>query len=529
MSVFDQVKMYWRFAWGLRGFLREPITLEQSREIIRQRLQNREQNLLLLVKRAIYENKTSPYLKLLKLAGCEYGDFEQMVQSDGIEPALKKLASEGVYVSVEEFKGKKEIIRGGEIFKFKEKDFDNPFISGHLEARSGASRSAGTRTIYDFNFLTEDFAAYLSLSYGVYNAIDIPAALWYPIMPGAGPSSVLVNIKAGKTPLKWFSQVERRGFRPSLKSRMGTNYLVYVGRLFGAKWPAPEYVALDDAWRVAEWLADVIKKEGGCYFSTYPSAAVRVCQAAKERGLNIAGTKFFAAGEPTTEAKRKEIESAKACIYPSYVFIEAGAVGHGCASPAMADEVHFFKDKLALIQQPREVPHAAVSIDAFLFTTLIPSAPKILFNVESGDYGVVETRSCGCEFERIGFTDHIYNIRGFDKLTSEGMTFIGTDLMKIIEEVLPVKFGGTSTDYQMVEEEDEQGHTHMSIVVSPELGAIDEAELIKTILTGLSKGKDGKRMMAEVWAQAKTLRVKRMPPFTTARGKLMPLHIYRHR
>jgi hypothetical protein len=109
------------------------------------------------------------------------------------------------------------------------------------------------------------------------------------------------------------------------------------------------------------------------------------------------------------------------------------------------------------------------------------------------------------------------------------MTFIGTDLMKIIEEVLPVKFGGTSTDYQMVEEEDEQGHTRMSIVVSPELGAIDEAELIKTILTGLSKGKDGKRMMAEVWGQAKTLRVKRIRPFVTPAGKLMPLHIYRPR
>jgi len=30
-------------------------------------------NILLLVKKAIYEHKTSPYLNLLKLAGCEYG------------------------------------------------------------------------------------------------------------------------------------------------------------------------------------------------------------------------------------------------------------------------------------------------------------------------------------------------------------------------------------------------------------------------------------------------------------------------
>ena len=529
LSLFDQLKMYWRFAWGLRRFLKEPVTLEQCREIIRQRLQNREQNLLLLVKRAIYENKTSPYLKLLKLAGCEYGDFEQMVKSDGIEPALKKLASEGVYVSVEEFKGKKEIIRGGEIFKFKEKDFDNPFTSGHLETRSGASRSAGTRTEYDFDHITANRVVYTILRMDAYGVLDAPFAVWAPIMPGSGPIMVLIHTKIGQTPLRWFSPVEKRDFKPSLKNIISTSFFVYAGRLSGAKLPAPEYLSMDEAWRVAEWMGSVIKKHGACCLAAYPSLAVRVCQAAKERGIDLRGATFFSGGEPITEAKYKEIASANAVVSPSYLFSEGGLVGNGCRRPTAPDDVHLYKDSFALIQHSREVPHAAVSVDAFLFTSLLATTPKILLNVETGDYGVVETRSCGCKFEELGFTDHIYNIRGFDKLSSEGMTFIGTDLMKIIEEVLPVKFGGTSTDYQMVEEEDEQGHTHMSIVVSPELGAIDEAELIKTILTDLSKGKDGKRMMAEVWDQAKTLRVKRIRPFVTPSGKLMPLHIYRHR
>jgi hypothetical protein len=529
MSILSQARMYGRFAWGLREFLREPLTPEQSREIIRQRMQNRQRNLLLLVKRAIYENKASPYRTLLKLAGCEYGDFEQMVRFNGIEATLKKLANEGVYVSVEEFKGRKEIIRGGKVVKFKESDFDNPFISGHFEAGSGMTRSAGTRTIYDLNYLTEDLAVYLSSSFEIYGVADTPVALWYPIMPGAGPLFVLGCTKAGKTPTKWFSPVERRGFRPALRNRIGTNYLVHAGRLFGARWPAPEYVPLDDAWRVAEWLADVISRKGGCYFGTYASAAVRICHAAQKGGISIAGTIFFTTGEPATQAKRKEIESSKAIVYPYYAFMEVGAVGYGCVHPIAADEVHFFKDKLALIQQHTEVPHAAVSIDAFLFTTLMPSAPKILLNVESGDYGVVETRNCGCGLEELGFIEHIHDIRGFDKLTGEGMTFISMDLVRIIDEILPARFGGSSTDYQMVEEEDEQGHTMLSIAASPQLGAIDEAELVKTVLAELSKGTDGRRMMAGVWAQAKTLRVKRVQPFATARGKLMPLHIHRHR
>lgn len=138
---------------------------------------------------------------------------------------------------------------------------------------------------------------------------------------------------------------------------------------------------------------------------------------------------------------------------------------------------------------------------------------------------MIETRNCGCQFEALGLTTHIHNIRGFDKLTSAGMTFVGTELVKVIEEILPAKFGGTSTDYQMVEEEDEKGHTRMSVVVSPGVGEIDEAELIQAVLTELGKGRDTQRMIAQVWSQAQTLRVKRAEPFVTARGKLLPLHI----
>jgi hypothetical protein len=94
-----------------------------------------------------------------------------------------------------------------------------------------------------------------------------------------------------------------------------------------------------------------------------------------------------------------------------------------------------------------------------------------------------------------------------------------------MEEILPAKFGGASLDYQMVEEEDDHGRTRMSLLVSPKLGEIDEDELVKAVLGELSQGNDNQRMMVHVWDQAKTLRVKRMLPFVTMSGKLMPLHI----
>ena len=235
----------------MRKFLREPITLEQSRQIVRQRLMEREKNLLAIVKRAVYENEKSPYLKLLRLAGCEYGDFERMVRSDGVENTLGKLREEGVYVTQEEFKGMKEIRRGGQVFSVEARDFDNPFLSRHFERSSSASRSAGTRTGIDFDYLAAQQAVALILQFDAYDALGVPHAFSLPILPGGGPTNLLMQAKVGKTPVRWFSPVDKRSFKPSLKSRLGNNYIVYMGRVLGAKFPGPEYVSPDDTWCIA--------------------------------------------------------------------------------------------------------------------------------------------------------------------------------------------------------------------------------------------------------------------------------------
>ncbi|TBR14766.1 hypothetical protein EPO66_06600 [bacterium] len=168
---------------------------------------------------------------------------------------------------------------------------------------------------------------------------------------------------------------------------------------------------------------------------------------------------------------------------------------------------------------------AGVNIDAFLFTTLLPSSPKILFNVESGDYGTIATKKCGCPYDALGFDIHISNIRSFEKLTAESMTFYGDEIANIIENVLPSKFGGSYLDYQFVEEEDENGITHLSIFVNPDMGEIDENNIIATVLSELRKGGDSQRVMAEVWCKTKSIIIKRNKPVFTKSGKLSPLHI----
>ena len=67
-DALDDARMYARFAWGLRGYLQHPIGVEQAREIVRRRLQQREANFRRVAERGIYGHARSPYRPLLKLA-----------------------------------------------------------------------------------------------------------------------------------------------------------------------------------------------------------------------------------------------------------------------------------------------------------------------------------------------------------------------------------------------------------------------------------------------------------------------------
>jgi hypothetical protein len=106
MRPAQELAMYWRLARRLRRFIGERDTVEQGRALLRERLANREPNFLRLAERSIYGHSDSPYLPLLREAGCELGDLRRMVTEDGLESSLRKLRAAGVYVGFEESKGR---------------------------------------------------------------------------------------------------------------------------------------------------------------------------------------------------------------------------------------------------------------------------------------------------------------------------------------------------------------------------------------------------------------------------------------
>ena len=525
MSILADMKMYGRFAWGLRGFLRETITLEEAKAIVRRRMAERETNFLRLIEKGIFGYPRSPYLPLLKLAQVEMGDIQNMVRAKGLEDTLRALREAGVYVTFEEFKGREPMARGGQVIPVQARDFDNPFLRHYYEAQTGGTTGAGTRVGTDLDHLAAQ-APNIMLTHEAHVILDVPTAIWFGVLPdSSGPNSILRRVRFGQVPQKWFSSVVARDFRPSFKNRLATQYIIVAARLSGVPIPWPEPVSLDQADVVARWAARTLQTHDTCLIITHVSKALRICIVAQEQGLDLTGVVLWGGGEPPTPAKVRQITEAGARWMPGYWFTEVGAVGMGCARPADENDIHLFRDAVALTQHPRQVSDTAFSVDAFYFTSLLPTAPKLMLNVESDDYGVIEQRCCGCLLESYGFTEHLRHIRSFSKLTGEGVSLVGSEMVRILEEVLPARFGGSPLDYQLLEEEDEQGFTRLILVVSPKIKVADETEVIEVVLEALRQSSVAADLARAVWSQAQTLRVKRMEPLLTARGKLMPLYL----
>jgi len=267
-----------------------------------------------------------------------------------------------------------------------------------------------------------------------------------------------------------------------------------------------------------------LQVHGACLLYGHVSKALRVCIAAQEAGLDLTGAVFWGGGEPPTPAKIQRVTQTGARWVPGYYISEAGVVGQGCAQPTDTNDIHLFRDAFALTQHPRQVPGLEITVQAFYFTTLLPTGPKLMLNAESDDYGLIESRSCGCLLESYGFTEHLRHIRSFRKLTGEGVTLVGSEMVRILEEVLPARLGGSPLDYQLIEEEDENGFTRLSLLVSPEIEMTDEAAVIEVVLEALSQGSVSAALAQAIWRQGETLGIKRMKPILTSRGKLMPLH-----
>jgi len=504
------------FVAGIPGLLRRPLTLDDTLRIVRDRLARREENFLLTAEELIYANPRSPFRRLLELAGCELGDLRVMVRADGIERALGKLRAEGVYVSFEEFKGRAPLVRGGREIDVRPSDFANPRQRRAIRSLSGGSTGPATQVARDLMQIERD-ALVRVLTYWAHGVLDAPTASWRLGLPShEGVGQLLEDAKHRQIHERWFSPPSAFGFPASARNRLAEELMFAAARVAGVRLPRREVVDYDRADVIARWASDALRREGRALMRANVSQSVRIALAAREHGLDLTGLVFVAGAEPATPTKARAIAESGARHTPVYGSSEIGKLGGGCAAANSSNDSHFFSHTHAVIQHRRTT--AAGTHDALLFTTLTPDGPTVLLNADSDDYGVVETRSCGCRFEEVGLTLHIRDVFSFSKLSGDGVTMVADDLFRVIEDVLPARFGGSMFDYQFVEEEDERGFTRLTVLVSPHIDIGDEADVVQTVLNSLGSTKLATEV-AHIWGSTAAVRVQRTRPRIVGRGK----------
>ena len=505
-----------RLLRDLPAFLRTPMRTAEAAQAVAERLAGREAAFRTLVRSAVFNHLRSPYRRLLDAAGCTAGDLDALVRRDGVEGALRTLAAAGVYLTIDEFKGRVPVRRRGVTFTVDPAGLRNPTVLPHLWAATAGSR--GPRSPVPFALATiRERAANTVLVFEARGGMAWEKAIWS--VPG--PGTVLRHHGFGLPVSRWFSQMDPSAPDMSPRYRWSLRALRWTSLATRRPLPPVDHVPLDDPLPIARWMAGVLGTGEVPHLWAFPSSAVRLCRTAEQAGLDLRGARFTVTGEPVTTARLEAIGRTGAEALPDYGSADAGGVvAYGCLQPGAADDVHLFEDLVAVIQP---APPVSLPPGALLLTTLRPATALVLFNVSLGDRAEIGRRRCGCPLEARGWSTHLSAIRSYEKLTAGGMTFLDTDVVRILEEVLPARCGGGPTDYQLVEEESADGLPRVRILVHPSVGSLDVGHVVTTFLGALADGSPTARVMVEEWRRAGLPHVERGQPLVSSGGKILHL------
>jgi len=518
--MLNEILHYFQMTRGIGEYLRTSPHADPE-DVIRRQLRNRASHFLDIVRQTVFANPQNPYFELFRQAGCTFADLEQAMDADGLEPTLTALHRQGVYITHDEFRGKTPIVRSGRSISSSPERFINPLARGRIVSTSSGSRGKRIRSPLSTQLrLYREAQTGLRLKeLGLAGRIHLEVKPILPSMTGLG--SCLWAKRLGRGVEKWFTV--GGSLQNSGHYRGATRFMVLASNLMGGGVPFPDFLPPNDFSPVAACIARFRKKGLPCFVSAFTSPAVRIAAAALEKGLDIRGTVFLVAGEALTDAKRLAIEKAGAEVFNSYPISEMGLMGHACRHMKTGNRVHLFKDSLAVISYPRKAPFTDVEVHSFLCTTLLPFSSYVLINAEAEDCGIIEPASCDCLFSRIGFTEQLRDIGSFGKLTGQGMTLVGTDVVRILEERLPSLLGGVPGDYQLVEHEG-AAQTQLTLRVSPRIETPSTERIRECFLQEIRKHYGG-ALAARMWEHAEGLRVVIEEPFATNTGKIPSLHL----
>ncbi|MBK9170423.1 MAG: hypothetical protein IPM24_23580 [Bryobacterales bacterium] len=509
-----EARYYAGMAAGIWDLLRQPV-VTNPRELLRERVAGRGETFLKCLQDAIFANPEHPYSRMFQMAGCQWDDVASLVRRDGLEAALCRLRAAGIYLTHDEFKGKQPILRSGQAIPAHTADFANPLVRGWLRAASGGSTGKPVPVSLPTEHLwyREAYTALRMEEFGLRERVHVELKSILPSMGGIGPC--LHASRLGHPVAKWFSVTGT--LASAGHYRAATAALVTLARLRGARVPYPEALPYNDFSPVARFIEEQKRLGRRCSLRGLASPVARAAAAS----FDISGTLCFAGGEAVSDAKRATVQAAGAALFATYMISEIGLVGEGCRDMGRENSVHLLEDSVAVITWKRPAPFADGEVDSLHFTTIQPHSPHILINAEMDDTATVSRAPCDCVYSRTGYRTRLSAIASFGKLTGQGLSLFGTDLVQLLEQDLPARLGGAAGDYQLAEVE-RRGQTQVRLCVSPRTGLRD-AQLVRQVFLELVRGCYGGVMAQRLLTNSDGLEIAFAEPFVGPTGKVPAL------
>ena len=500
-----------RLLTRLPGFLARPVDVGRARPELRRRLGQREATFVDLVRRTIYARPAGPYAQLLRHAGCQPRDFEELVCARGVEGALGTLLAAGVYLTTAECRGSRPVRRGSLVFDVDPRRLANPLVRWDVPMRTGGSRSEGLPVGWNLGFV-RDRAVNLCLTELARGPARRRHAIW--TAPGSGAIVHLLDICArGSGPARWFSPVDWTAPEVAMRYRVSV-HLVRSGARLGRRWlPVPEHAPALAPDSIVDWMASVLREGAIPQLHGRPSAVLRTCEAAAKRGVDLAGAEVLVDGEPITAGRSAAMRRAGLRVLPRYATVEVGLVGEACLEPQGSDDMHVMHDLVAVIQPDATRMTQDLPSDALLISSLRPAAPLVLLNASMGDTGILDGRSCGCPVGAEGWPTRLRGILRLAGTEGHGVSPSSADMARVLDETLPARFGGGPGDYQIVEAERPDGSRRLRLLVHPGVGQLDPQAVAAVFVSASGAG-----------LTTNLVTVERRAPMATTFGKVLHTH-----
>jgi hypothetical protein len=178
---------------------RDTVDPNQAGHIVGARLARREEAFLDCARRATFPRRKSPYARLLRWAGCGVDDLARLVRSEGLEGGLAALADCGVYLTYDELKGEREVVRGSLRFTTCPREVANSMCRTHLIVFTSGSSDIPTligRSLDDRTHSAASFAV-AARAHGVHDPVHV---VWI-----SGPNYALGYAPLGQPVIGWFN------------------------------------------------------------------------------------------------------------------------------------------------------------------------------------------------------------------------------------------------------------------------------------------------------------------------------------